>query len=221
MLLLFFKCLQVTNACCLGGAFNFLLLKQDKFISLFSLIGKFLPDRGLFFVVFFYLTFELQNFLLELWTVLALVPAFWKQKLFAEKLESEVFILTVDFINIFLQSYLPLKNFVYLDLKCLNWAIVFSHPLRILRKSSGSIFYRKLLPQIFDFSSQLSNYLTVIFDMEVYIKHIPLYNSFDLFRSVGVFQSVSRVFKTTPSRTNVRNHYCSTVATKTIFQEAR
>ena len=78
VLLLFLEGLEIVDICYFSCAFDLLLLKKDKFISLFCLIGELLPDCRLFLVVFFYLSFELKYFLLELWTVLAFIATFWE-----------------------------------------------------------------------------------------------------------------------------------------------
>lgn len=76
VLLFFLERLKVTVCCCLGVAFYFLLLKLDEFVTLFGKVCQFLPMSRFFIVVFFYLTFELENLLLKLRTVLTSVTAF-------------------------------------------------------------------------------------------------------------------------------------------------
>jgi hypothetical protein len=44
VLLLFLKGLKVSNACYFSSTFYLLLLKQNQFVSLFGLVGEFLPD---------------------------------------------------------------------------------------------------------------------------------------------------------------------------------
>lgn len=221
VLLLLFESLEVADACSLGGVFYLLLLQQDEFVPLFCLAGKILPEHWFFFVVFFDLTFKLKDLLFELWTVLALIAAFWKQKLLAEKLEGKIFILTIDFVYILLQGHFPLKYFIHLDLKSLDWAVILRMLRRILRQRSRSIFNLELFSQVFNLSPQLADNLSVIFDMEIDVQHVSLYYCFYLFRSVSVFQSVPCVFKATPSWANVRYHDSATVTAEAVFQKSR
>lgn len=116
----------------------------------------------------------------------------------------------VNLINLFLQTYFLLKSLIHLNLVSL------CEVLRCFRNSALllRLFDLKLSSERFNLLAELGYDLCVVLNVKVDIEHIPFDDSFDLFRSIRIFQRVSGVLKRNPSRGDISYHYCSTVSSQ-------
>lgn len=116
----------------------------------------------------------------------------------------------VNLINLFLQTYFLFKSLIHLNLVSLCEVLrCFRNCALLLR-----LFDLKLSSERFNLLAELGYDLCVVLNVKVDIEHIPFDDSFDLFRSIRIFQRVSGVLKRNPSRGDISYHYCSTVSSQ-------
>jgi hypothetical protein len=101
----------------------------------------------------------------------------------------------------------------------------------MLSKFTGQLSFRRgealtaqvtlqLRLELLDLSPQVGYYTFVSADVQTHHFLIRLYLHFYVFGSVGIFQSIYRLFVLEPCRTDSGNHYCLAVATERVLQHA-